>query len=85
MVVTVPDTVRSDVYAARISAGDAGPEACSIVSSSSHEMKPLPVSVRTDSLADDAVCCEPLSIPNYGFLLIKNEPLTENRLTSGGG
>jgi len=24
-----------------------------------------------DSMADDAVCCEPLSIPNYGFLLIK--------------
>ena len=30
----------------------ARPEACSIVSSSSHEMTPLPVSVRTDSLAE---------------------------------
>jgi hypothetical protein len=53
VVVTVPDTVRSDVYAARISAGDAGTEACSIVSSSSHEMTPLPVSVRTDSLGSE--------------------------------
>jgi len=38
-----------------------------------------------DWLADDAVSCEPLSVPNYAFLPIKNGPLTENRLTSRGG
>ena len=30
------------------------------------------------------LCSEPLSVPNYAFLLIKNGPLTENRLTSRG-
>ena len=34
-----------------------------------------------DWLPDDAVCCKPLSVPNYAFLPIENGPL-KNWLTS---
>jgi hypothetical protein len=35
----------------------------------SHEMTPLPVSVRTDSLADDAVCCKLFSASKLDQLI----------------
>jgi hypothetical protein len=57
-------------------------KACSIVSSSSHEIGNYRASVRSDSLADDAVWCEPISQGGYSLLCGKEQGISRLLRTS---